>query len=339
MALFSGDAPRHRRQQFVSGAARRRSRARYDRCVAEVMVRDGTWTFDGELVRIVPGRDRRVHPLRRALGELAVPLTALAGVAYEAGRRAGRLRLRLRDWSDPFLQVAGGKLSTDADPYRLAIDRDTSGAAGYFVDEVHNALVVEQVPPGPSDRYLLPGPAVPLAATAGDGSASFDGFLIRIEWTEWAKSVKKSASGQEIALEEVAGVEWVPISGWTNGFLRFRVTGAPTLDPKSDPNCLTWGVFRKNRWGSFGSPRTRTKISGGTTSLLAAAVVARLPHPSAGPVDAAAPALTARDSEPASDGDHDTLLRRLRELGELHKNGVLTDEEFAVAKQALLRQF
>ena len=308
-------------------------------CVVEVMVRDGTWTFDGEQVRIVPGRDRRVHPLRRALGELAVPLTAIAGVAYEPGRKAGRLRLRLRDWADPFLQVAGGKLSNDADPYRLAIDRDTIGAAEYLVDEVHNALVVEQVPPGPSDRYLLHGPAVPLAATTGDGSASFDGSLIRIEWTEWAESVKKSAGRQEIALEDTVGVEWAPISGWTNGFLRFEVTGAPTLDPKHDPNCLTWGILRKNRWGSFGSARTRTKISGGTTSLLAAAVVARLPHPSAGPVGTASPVLTARDTEPAGDADHDTLLRRLRELDDLHRDGVLSDEEFAAAKQALLRQF
>ena len=305
-------------------------------CVAGGMVRDGTWSFDGEMVRIVPGRDRRVHPLRRALGELGVPLTAIAGVAYEPGRRAGRLRLRLRDWADPFLQVVGGKLSNDDDPYRLAIDQDTSGAAEYFVDEVRNALVVEQVPPGPSDRYLLRGPAVPLSATAGDGTASFDGSRIRIEW---ADGVKKSAGRREIALEDVVGVEWVPISGWTNGFLRFHVTGAPTLDPKHDPNCLTWGILRKNRWGSFGSPRTRTKILGGTTSLLAAAMVARLPHPSAGPVGAASPALTARDTEPASDGDHDTLLRRLRELDDLHRDGVLTDEEFAAAKQVLLRQF
>jgi hypothetical protein len=307
--------------------------------VAEVMVRDGTWTFDGELARIVPGRDRRVHPLRQALGELAVPLTAIAGVAYEPGRKAGRLRLRLRDCADPFLQVAGGKLSNDADPYRLAIDRDTIGAAEYFVDEVHNALFVEQVPPGPSGRYLLPGPAVPLAATAGDRSASFDGSRIRIEWTEWADGVKKPAGRQEIALEDVVGVEWVPISGLTNGFLRFHVTDAPRLDPKTGPNCLTWGILRKNRWGSFGSPRTRTRISGGTTSLLAAAVVARLPHPSVGPVGAAAPALTTRETELASDGDHDTLLRRLRELSDLHRDGVLTDDEFAAAKQAILHQF
>ncbi len=40
---------------------------------------------------------------------------------------------------------------------------------------------------------------------------------------------------------------------------------------------------------------------------------------------------------PAGD-DHDALLRRLRELGELHRDGVLTDEEFTLAKQAVLQR-
>ncbi|WP_143665873.1 SHOCT domain-containing protein, partial [Streptomyces griseus] len=52
----------------------------------------------------------------------------------------------------------------------------------------------------------------------------------------------------------------------------------------------------------------------------------------------APPALT-KAAEPAAPpaGDHDALLRRLRELGELHRAGVLTDEEFSTAKQAVLR--
>lgn len=60
--------------------------------------------------------------------------------------------------------------------------------------------------------------------------------------------------------------------------------------------------------------------------MLAAAVVARLPHPSAGPVSAAATALTTRDTEPADDTDYDTLLRRLRERGDLHNDGMLATD-------------
>ena len=44
-------------------------------------------------------------------------------------------------------------------------------------------------------------------------------------------------------------------------------------------------------------------------------------------------------SVPAQADHHDVLLRRLRELGELHRDGVLTDEEFAATKAAVLRGF
>lgn len=70
-------------------------------------------------------------------------------------------------------------------------------------------------------------------------------------------------------------------------------------------------------------------------ALVAAAVVARLPHPRAPRApDAPAPAAPAS----AAGDDHDVLLRRLRELGELHGAGILTDEEFTTAKQAVLKR-
>ncbi|WP_146065331.1 SHOCT domain-containing protein, partial [Streptomyces sp. B226SN101] len=46
---------------------------------------------------------------------------------------------------------------------------------------------------------------------------------------------------------------------------------------------------------------------------------------------------TGRTGHTGHTGNHDALLRRLRELGELHRAGVLTDEEFSTAKQAVLR--
>lgn len=295
--------------------------------MAEIIQRDGTWTFDGETLRLVPGRDKNVSLLRKSLGELAVPLGALAGIAFEQGKKSGRLRLRLRDGADPLLQAAGGKLG-DADPYQLTVETDRYGVAEYVVDEVRNALLLEQVPAAPCDSYLLTGPSVPLSVSAGDGTASFDGEHIRLEWNWKTEEAKSTAGTRSLALADVAGVEWQPAVGLENGYLRFTVRHSSTkAPPKYDPNSVELWGFKKDP----------------LMALVAAAVQVRLPHPAASaepseaPPALAAPAVPAPAPAPAED-DHDALLRRLRELGELHLSGILTDEEFAAAKQAVLKR-
>lgn len=311
--------------------------------MAELLTHDGTWTFDDKVIRIVPGRDRGVHKLRQTLGEVAVPLHAVAGIAYEPGRKGGRLRLRLRDGADPLLYATGGGLPDAADPYQVAVDPDRTGVAEYFADEVRNALLLDQVPTGPTESYLLPGPKVPLSASGGDGAATFDGDRVAITWNWMAEEGKKSAGARELALADLAGVEWRPNVGLENGHLRFRVKGAQatTQPPKHDPNSIVlWGLKKEL----------------GHTALLAAAVAARLPHPSdsgqAGRIGQAGrrpellaepPVPAPEDAVPAQVTDHaedpDALLRRLRELGDLKRDGILTDEEFTAAKSALLRRF
>ncbi|WRZ92768.1 DUF4429 domain-containing protein [Streptomyces sp. NBC_01007] len=292
--------------------------------MAEIIQRDGTWIFDGDALRLTPGRDKNVSLLRRTLGELTVPLCALAGVSLEQGRKAGRLRLRLRDGADPLLQATGGKLAEPNDPYQLTVEADRFGVAEYFVDEVRGALLLDRVPSDPVDGYLLPGPPVPLSASAGDGSASFDGERVRLEWN-WKTEDAKSASGaRTLALGDITAVEWRPAAGLENGCLRFSVRGADTkAPPKYDPNSVELWGFKKDP----------------LMALVAAAVQARLPHPAA-PVEdrlAEQPVMEAAP-EPGPEADHDALLRRLRELGELHREGVLTDEEFTLAKQAVLKR-
>ncbi|WP_431044342.1 DUF4429 domain-containing protein [Streptomyces sp. P1-3] len=301
--------------------------------MAEIIQPDGTWSFDGDAVRIVPGRDKGVHAARQSLGELTVPLEALAGVAYEPGRKSGRLRLRLREGADPLRLATGGTLPDGADPYQLSVDPDRSGVAEYFVDEVRNALLLEQVPAGPCDRFLLPGPAVPLSASAGDGTASFDGDRIRLEWNWKTEESKKSAGPRTFSVADLDAVEWRPAEGLENGYLRFRLakstaTTLTTTVPKYDPHAIELYGFRKDP----------------LMALVAAAVVARMPHPAAPPEPADEPAALPAPSTPqtgsaGSDTDHDALLRRLRELGELRQSGVLTEEEFTAAKQAVLRRF
>ncbi|MGW3667502.1 DUF4429 domain-containing protein [Streptomyces sp. NPDC005141] len=292
--------------------------------MAEIIQRDGTWIFDGDALRLTPGRDKNVGLLRKALGELTVPLDALASVSLEQGRKAGRLRLRLRDGADPLLQATGGKLTEPNDPYQLTVEADRFGVAEYFVDEVRSALLLDQVPSDPVDGYLLPGPAVPLSASAGDGTASFDGERVRLEWNWKTEDAKSAAGARTLALSDITAVEWHPAAGLENGCLRFTVRGAGTkAPPKYDPNSVELWGFKKDP----------------LMALVAAAVQARLPHPAAveDRPPAEEPALAVVPG-PASEADHDALLRRLRELGELHREGVLTDEEFTLAKQAVLKR-
>jgi hypothetical protein len=290
--------------------------------MAEILQRDGTWAFDGDTLRLTPGRDKSVSLLRKTLGELAVPLGALAGISFEQGRRSGRLRLRLRDGSDPLLQATGGRLTDAHDPYQLSVDSDRYGVAEYIVDEVRNALLLDEVPGDAVDTYLLAGPAVPLSVSAGDGTASFDGDRVRLEWN-WKTEEAKAASGtRTLPLADIAGVEWHPSVGLENGWLRFTVRNAPTkAPPKYDPHSVELWGFKKDP----------------LMALVAAAVQARLPHPAAPPPKPLTPSPSPQD-RPAPEEDHDALLRRLRELGDLHRSGVLTDEEFTLAKQAVLRR-
>lgn len=289
--------------------------------MAEIIQKDGTWAFDGDALRLTPGRDKNVGLLRRELGELVVPLGALAGVSFEQGRRSGRLRLRLRDGADPLTQATGGRLAEPNDPYQLTVESDRYGVAEYFADEVRNALLLDGVPPDPVGEYLLPGPSLPVSASAGDGTASFDGERVRLEWNWKTENAKANVGTRTIPLTDVLGVEWQPAAGLENGYLRFHVRGAPvTATAKYDPNAVELWGFKKDP----------------LMALVAAAVQGRLPHPAAAGQDAPKdpPAL---GGAPAED-DHDSLLRRLRELGELHRDGVLTEEEFALAKQAVLKR-
>ncbi|MFG3018204.1 DUF4429 domain-containing protein [Streptomyces sp. NPDC048254] len=295
--------------------------------MAEIIQRDGTWAFDGSTVRITPGRHRSVPLFRQTYGEIAVPLEAVSGVVYEPERKRGRLRIRLREGADPLLQATGGRLPEGADPYLLTVDKDRSGVAEYVVAEIRQSLLLDQIPTEPTKAYLLPGPPVPVSVRSSDGTVSFDGAQVRIDWADTSDRVKRATGPRIIGIGDLVQVEWLPNSGYEDGFLRFvtRETVFSKLPAERDPYALDlWGSVRRDL----------------LTALVAAAVTARLPHPST----RAGAEYADRDRSPAavprqSADHHDILLRRLRELGELHRDGVLTDEEFALTKAAVLRSF
>ncbi|AQS67986.1 DUF4429 domain-containing protein [Streptomyces pactum] len=303
--------------------------------MAEIIQRDGTWAFDGGTVRITPGLHRSVPLFRQTYGEIPVPLEAVAGIVFEPDRKRGRLRLRLREGADPLLQATGGRLPDAADPYRLTVESDRCGVAEYVAEEIRRALLLDRIPKGPAKAYLLPGPPVPVSVRSSDGMVSFDGTKVRIDWADTSDRVKRATGPRIIGVGDLVRVEWLPNSGSEEGFLRFvtRESVFAKLPPERDPYALDlWGSARRDL----------------LTALIATAVTARLPHPSActGDADDAAPERAGGGSRPRLPGavpppsdHHDALLRRLRELGELHRGGVLTDAEFAMTKAAVLRGF
>ncbi|MFJ3665512.1 DUF4429 domain-containing protein [Streptomyces sp. NPDC090106] len=299
--------------------------------MAEIIQRDGTWAFDGTTVRITPGLHRSVPLFRQTYGEIAVPLEAVSGVVFEPERKRGRLRMRLREGADPLLQATGGRLPEAADPYRLVVDVDRAGVAEYVAEEIRRALLLDQIPKDATRTYLLAGPPVPVSVRSSDGTASFDGLQVRLDWADTSDRVKRATGPRIIALSDLVGVEWLPNSGYQDGFLRFvtRETGFSKLPPEKDPFALDlWGSARRDL----------------LTALVATAVTARLPHPSTrtavGSGDPAdRPPRPIASAVPPQSDHHDVLLRRLRELGELYRQGVLTDEEFAMTKAAVLRGF
>ncbi|MEV7385789.1 DUF4429 domain-containing protein [Streptomyces sp. NPDC091215] len=295
--------------------------------MAEIIQRDGTWAFDGSTVRITPGRHRSVPLFRQTYGEITVPLEAVSGVVYEPERKRGRLRMRLREGADPLLQATGGRLPEGADPYRLTVDTDRSGVAEYVAAEIRRSLLLEQIPKEPTKGYLLPGPPVPVSVRSSDGTVSFDGTQVRIDWADTSDRVKRATGPRIIGVGDLVQVEWLPNSGYEDGFLRFVTREAvfSKVPAERDPYALDlWGSVRRDL----------------LTALVATAVTARLPHPSARPGAEYAGRDRATAIVPRQPADHhDVLLRRLRELGELHRGGVLTDEEFALTKAAVLRSF
>ncbi|GAA2241509.1 hypothetical protein GCM10010145_04380 [Streptomyces ruber] len=293
--------------------------------MAEISQRDGTWAFDGTTVRITPGLHRSVPLFRQTYGEIAVPLEAVSGVVFEPERKRGRLRLRLREGCDPLLAATGGRLPDAADPYRLVVALDRAGVAEYVAEEIRRAILLEQIPKEPTKSYLLPGPPVPVSVRSSDGTVSFDGTHVRIDWSDTSDRVKRATGPRIIAVGDLVQVEWLPNSGYEDGFMRFvtREAAFSKLPPEKDPYALDlWGSARRDL----------------LTALVAAAVTARLPHPSTRAADFVDRPLTGAAAAPPSD-HHDVLLRRLRELGELHRDGVLTDEEFSQTKAAVLRGF
>lgn len=277
------------------------------------------WEFESDSVLIRYERGIRTPKLFQALGERRVPLEAIAGVTLTPGRRGTVvLRVEPRAGADPLIEAAAGQLKESGDPYRLVLPAERETLAEYYADELR-ALLGESGAAGPADRYLVAAPDAPLHFKAYDGKASFDGKAVSFRWS-WtgASSAKWKAGDQSFPVADLGGVEWRSPEVF-EGYLRLvpRDVGAVAVAPQADqdPASVVFGL-------GYGPVHESLPF--------AAAVLAAVRERGAG---ASVPVPV-----PAPRRDPADIAERIRHLGELHQQGLVTDEEFSSKKAELLAE-
>ncbi|WP_432084021.1 DUF4429 domain-containing protein [Streptomyces sp. WAC 04229] len=275
------------------------------------------WEFESDSVLIRYERGIRTPKLFQALGERRVPLEAIAGVTLTPGRRGSVvLRVEPREGADPLIEAAAGQLKESGDPYRLVLPAERETLAEYYADELRG-LLTDSGASEPADRYLVAAPDAPLHFKAYDGKASFDGKAVSFRWS-WtgASSAKWKAGDQSFPVADLGGVEWRSPEVF-EGYLRLLPRDAAGAAPQADqdPASVVFGL-------GYGPVHESLPF--------AAAVLAAVRERGAGaPVPVPVPA-PRRD--PAD------IAERIRHLGELHQQGLVTDEEFSSKKAELLAE-
>ncbi|WP_187774223.1 DUF4429 domain-containing protein [Lolliginicoccus suaedae] len=287
----------------------------------ELRGRNAVWTIDTDTVTIEFGSGRRTDPFYRGLGRLVVPVAFIEGVDVQPGQRREPwvARLRLAAGLDPFAS-AGAALSADRQPFALVGESGTDElVARFHADAIMQAAdFARDSASGPVSENAITRlvPAVPFHIQTWEGTASCDSMSVTLTWPgARIPSPKKLHQRKEIALDGIARAEWVPGDGDTDAILRLvpREPGREALSARNDLNCLL---------GRTGEEEARLLLMAATITAHARAAdhASRHDNASAGTASAA-----------PSD-----IYDRIRELGKLHADGILTDAEFTAKKKELL---
>ncbi|MFW5418329.1 DUF4429 domain-containing protein [Nocardiopsis sp. CNT-189] len=313
--------------------------------------KQGTWTFDEEKVVIDYATGWLASSLNKALARAEVPLRSVAGVDFRARgtgakKKGWEMRLRIRGQADPFAAV--GAAMSGEDPFLLSGDAKTELVAEYHADQLRllaERAAAQGAPPADAPARLVA--PLPLHIQVHEGTAAFDGSSLVLSWTSEATKEKRSAQRREFPLERIAKVEWNPSDGWDYGVLRVLAEGgAPPKKPvpaKRDLSCLLFGE---------GGEQAQALLMAATVTAYLWAAGSGRPEADEGAAALSsggeAPAIGAGggpEGDDGADGSGDDIdpesrivMARIRKLGELHAEGLLTDEEFSAKKAELLER-
>ncbi|MFF8275114.1 DUF4429 domain-containing protein [Streptomyces lateritius] len=272
-----------------------------------------TWEFESDAVVIRFERGIRTPKLFQTLRERRVPHEALASVTLAPGKR-GTVVLRAvpRPGADPLMEAAAGQLKEGCDPYRLVLPAERETLAEYYGDELRPLLTAGAEP---ADAFLVAAPEGPQSFKAYDGKASFDGRSeVTFHWS-WsgASSEKWKAGDQTFSVRDLSGVEWRSPDVF-DGYLRLLPrSGEPRpAQVDRDPAAVVFGL-------GYGPVHQSLPFAASVLAAIrgAARTAGALETERRGPVGVA---------------------ERIRYLGELHRAGLVTDEEFTVKKAELLAE-
>ncbi|MEE1939755.1 DUF4429 domain-containing protein [Streptomyces sp. TRM 70361] len=296
---------------------------------------NSSWEFDTDSVLIRFERGIRTPKLFHVLGERRVPYEALSSVGLTPGPRRGTVVLRAepRPGADPLMEAAAGQLRETSDPYRLVLPASREKRAAALADELRAAL--GPVAAEPADRHLVAAPPPPLHFKAYDGKVSFDRGTVSFRWF-WtgASSAKWKAGDQRFGVGELTGVVWRSPEV-VGGHLRLvrrdehgPHPGRESLEPDQDPAAVVFGL-------GYGLVHESLPLAASVLAAVRAAgadPAARDPAPPPAP---AGPAVFPDGPPRSAPSD---VADRIRQLGELHEAGLLTDDEFGAKKAELLAE-
>ncbi|MFF3952101.1 DUF4429 domain-containing protein [Streptomyces sp. NPDC001890] len=311
-----------------------------------------TWEFDTDSVLIRFERGIRTPKLFQSLRERRVPHAALSSVTLTPGKR-GTVVLRAvpRHGADPLVEAAAGQLKDGCDPYRLVLPAERETLAEYYADELRARLGADAAEP--ADRFLVAAPEAPMQFKAYDGRAAFDGHRVSFRWF-WtgASTTKWKAGDQTFPVTELSDVEWRSPEGF-EGYLRLVPrglenavpgpgagpgrSGGPGLVTDPDPDAAHGPQPMAPRPTSADQDPAAVVFGLGYGPVheslpFAAAVLEAVRRNHSAAVAPASVLAGAGRRDPAD------IAERIRHLGELHRSGLVTDDEFSAKKAQLLAE-